>query len=61
VPVLFRYFRVLMNFEPAWGDRLIIMQIIFGEEYKSWISPTFPLPCYLVLLRSRYVPQQPVR
>ena len=39
---------------------VLITWIIFGEEYKSWISSTSPLPCYVVALRSKYLPQHPV-
>jgi hypothetical protein len=31
------------------------MRMIFGEEYRSWISSTSPLSCYLISFRSKYL------
>jgi len=41
----------------------LITRTIFGEQYRSLSSSLcffFPLPCYLVPLRSKYSPQHPI-
>jgi hypothetical protein len=38
----------------------MMIRIIFGEKYRSWIMQSPPIPNYIVPLRPKYLPQHPI-